>query len=91
MFKAMRQSLDFFQSNFGPFQHKNLRIVEFPRYESFCPEFPTTIHIPRALVFIADLRDTLDIDYVFYVSAHEIAHQWWAHQVCGANVQEQHF
>jgi aminopeptidase N len=24
---------------------------------------------------------------VFYVTAHEIAHQWWAHQVIGANVQ----
>src|SRR3546814_4109532 len=29
----------------------------------------------------------LDIDYVFYVTAHEVAHQWWAHQVVGANVQ----
>ena len=27
------------------------------------------------------------IDYVFYVTAHEVAHQWWAHQVIGANVQ----
>jgi aminopeptidase N len=24
---------------------------------------------------------------VFYVTAHEVAHQWWAHQVIGANVQ----
>jgi aminopeptidase N len=24
---------------------------------------------------------------VFYVTAHEIAHQWWAHQVMGANMQ----
>src|SRR3546814_4387793 len=37
--------------------------------------------------FIADLRDEDDIDYVFYVTAHEVAHQWWAHQVVGANVQ----
>ncbi|MEO8217042.1 MAG: M1 family aminopeptidase, partial [Acidobacteriota bacterium] len=28
-----------------------------------------------------------DIDYVFYVTAHEVAHQWWAHQAIGANVQ----
>jgi aminopeptidase N len=27
------------------------------------------------------------VDYVFYVTAHEMAHQWWAHQVIGANVQ----
>ncbi len=87
MFKAMRQSLDYFQENFGPFQHKNLRIAEFPRYESFAQSFPATIPYSESIGFIADLRDTLDIDYVFYVTAHEIAHQWWAHQVCGANVQ----
>ena len=28
-----------------------------------------------------------DIDYVFYVTAHEMAHQWWGHQVTAANVQ----
>jgi ABC-2 type transport system permease protein len=27
------------------------------------------------------------VDYPFYDTAHEVAHQWWAHQVIGANVQ----
>jgi Aminopeptidase N len=27
------------------------------------------------------------IDYVYYVTAHEVAHQWWAHRVIGANMQ----
>ena len=33
------------------------------------------------------MRDNEDIDYVFYVTAHEMAHQWWGHQVIGANLQ----
>jgi ABC-2 type transport system permease protein len=37
--------------------------------------------------FIADLSDTNDVDMVFYVVAHEMAHQWWAHQVIGARMQ----
>jgi aminopeptidase N len=39
--------------------------------------------------FIVDLRDVTkdDIDQVFYVVAHEMAHQYWAHQVCGAGMQ----
>jgi ABC-2 type transport system permease protein len=39
--------------------------------------------------FIVDLREVTkdDIDLVFYVVAHEMAHQYWAHQVCGANMQ----
>ena len=28
--------------------------------------------------------DPDDVDYPYYVTAHEIAHQWWAHQVVGA-------
>jgi aminopeptidase N len=31
--------------------------------------------------------DPDDVDYPYYVTAHELAHQWWAHQVVGANVQ----
>jgi aminopeptidase N len=39
--------------------------------------------------FIIDLREVTkeDIDQVFYVVAHEMGHQYWAHQVCGANMQ----
>jgi len=35
----------------------------------------------------ADIRDPDAIDYPFYVTAHEVGHQWWAHQVIGAQVQ----
>src|SRR5882724_4792823 len=31
-------------------------------------------------------RDPEDIDYVWNVTAHEVAHQRWAHQVIGADV-----
>jgi len=34
-----------------------------------------------------DDNDPLSIDVPFYVTAHEVAHQWWAHQVIGGNVQ----
>ncbi|MHC4698903.1 MAG: M1 family aminopeptidase, partial [Planctomycetota bacterium] len=34
-----------------------------------------------------DCRDEEDIDMVFYITAHEVAHQWWGHQVCGGDVQ----
>ncbi|MFX8856501.1 hypothetical protein ABTM81_20030, partial [Acinetobacter baumannii] len=37
--------------------------------------------------FTMDVRDAKRIDMVTYVAAHELGHQWWAHQVIGANVQ----
>ncbi|HLI19264.1 MAG TPA: M1 family aminopeptidase [Rhodanobacteraceae bacterium] len=36
---------------------------------------------------LQDLRKPTDIDYLTYVTAHETAHQWWAHQAIGGNVQ----
>lgn len=87
MIEAMKSSLDYFTVNFSPYQHKQLRILEFPRYATFAQSFPNTIPYSESIGFIANLSDEDDIDYVYYVTAHEIAHQWWAHQVIGGDVQ----
>ncbi len=87
MIDATKKSLEYFSENFSPYQHRQLRILEFPRYASFAQSFPNTIPFSESVGFIAKLDEEDDIDYPFYVTAHEIAHQWWAHQVIGANVQ----
>ncbi len=87
MIDASRKSLDYFTEQFTPYQHRQLRILEFPGYQSFAQSFANTVPYSESIGFVADLRDPEDIDYVFFVTAHEVAHQWWAHQVIGANVQ----
>ncbi len=87
MVDSVKKSLDYCTSSFGPYQHRQLRILEFPGYSSFAQAFPNTIPYSESIGFIADLRDPDSIDYVFYVTAHEVAHQWWGHQVIGGNVQ----
>jgi aminopeptidase N len=87
MIAASKKSLDYFTANFGPYQHKQVRIIEFPRYERFAQSFPNTIPFSESIGFIARISKPEDIDYVTYVTAHEIGHQWWAHQVIGANQQ----
>ena len=87
MIDGVKRSLDYYSANFSPYQHRQVRILEFPRYATFAQSFPNTIPFSEAIGFIADLRDKDAIDYVFYVTAHEVAHQWWAHQVIGARVQ----
>lgn len=89
MVKGIRQSLDYFTKNFSPYQHRQVRIIEFPRYASFAQSFPNTIPFSESIGFIARVDDTNpdEVDYPFYVTSHEVAHQWWAHQVIGANVQ----
>lgn len=89
MINSIKKSLDYYTKNFSPYQHKQVRIIEFPRYATFAQSFPNTIPFSEGIGFIAKVDDTNpeSIDYPFYVTAHEIAHQWWAHQVIGGNVQ----
>lgn len=88
MIDAVKKSLDYFTENFSPYQHRQVRILEFPRYASFAQSFPNTIPYSESIGFIARVQDEEeDIDFPFYVTAHEVGHQWWAHQVIGGNVQ----
>lgn len=89
MMTGMKDALAYCSDAFGPYQHKQARILEFPRYQTFAQSFPNTIPYSEAIGFIARVRDGNpdDLDYPYYVTAHEIAHQWWAHQVVGANVR----
>lgn len=87
MLESLRDSLDLFTTSFGPYQHKQMRVIEFPGYRSFAQSFANTVPYSEAIGFTADLRDPENIDSVYYVTAHEMAHQWWGHQVGAANVQ----
>jgi ABC-2 type transport system permease protein len=89
MQKSIEKSLEYYTNNFGPYYHKECRIIEFPRYGSFAQAFPGTMPYSEGIGFITDLREVTkeDIDAVYYIVAHEMAHQYWAHQVIGANMQ----
>lgn len=87
MIQSVKDSIDYFTEAFGPYQHRQMRIIEFPGYRSFAQSFANTVPYSEQIGFIADLRDPDNIDPVYYVTAHEVAHQWWGHQVGAANVQ----
>ena len=90
MMLSMKKSLDYFSTHFSPYQYKQLRIMEFPRYAEFAQSFPGTIPFSEAIGFVLDIDDEKDVDMAFYVTAHEVAHQWWGMQVEAANVQGKH-
>ena len=87
MMNSMKKSLDYYIKNFGPYEQKEARIVEFPRVATFAESFPGTMPYSESIGFIANFNHPDDIDTVFYVVAHEMAHQWWANQVIGANME----
>jgi ABC-type transport system involved in multi-copper enzyme maturation permease subunit len=87
MLAAMATALHYYRANFGPYQFDYARIVEFPGYQSFAQAFAGTIPYSERIGFAADVRSADRVDYVTYVTAHELGHQYWAHQVISADMQ----
>jgi ABC-2 type transport system permease protein len=88
MMEGMKDALAYYSKNFSPYQYRQVRIMEFPRYSSFAQSFANTIPFSEGIGFIAKIDNPeKDIDYVYYVTAHEVAHQWWGHQVMEAGVK----
>ncbi|WP_298899686.1 M1 family aminopeptidase [uncultured Psychroserpens sp.] len=87
MMRGMKASLAYNTENFSPYQHKQVRIIEFPA-GGFAQSFPNTIPFSGDAGFIAEVDDSEDggVDYTYAITVHEVAHQWWAHQVIGADV-----
>ena len=85
MIGAMRASLAYYGEHFGPYQYKELRIVEFPRYMGFARGHPHTVTFSEGSAFLTRV-DSGDVDRTSFVVAHETAHQWWGGQVIPAQV-----
>jgi ABC-2 type transport system permease protein len=91
MITAMKASLDVYSKAFSPYQFRQARIMEFPGYADFAQSFANTIPYSEHLGFIQDdsaiRADSDKIDLVTFVTAHELGHQWWGHQLSSANMQ----
>src|SRR5205823_1938782 len=89
MIEGVRATLAYCTKSFRPYGHSVIRIAEFPRYEQFAQSFINNIPFSEGVGFIARVRpnDESDVDYPYFVTAHEVAHQWWAHHVIGAEAK----
>jgi len=75
MLNSMKKSLAYYSANFGPYRHKQARIIEFSGFQgTFAQAFPGTMPYSESIGFITDLTAEEDIDMVFYVVAHEMGH-----------------
>ena len=86
MIASSKAGLAYYEKNYSPFQFKQFRVMEFPRYRGFAQSFPNTVPYtePGFLGRVVDPQ--VDIDRTYFVTAHELAHQWWGHQLMGGAV-----
>jgi ABC-2 type transport system permease protein len=87
MLAGSRAGLEYFEKNFSPYQFNQYRVLEFPRYRTFAQSFPNTVPYSEAIGFISRVLKPTDVDLTLFVTAHELGHQWWGHQLIGGLVQ----
>lgn len=87
MMQAMKDSLAYYSKNWGAYPYASLSIVEYPGYRSNAMSLPGVIPFSESHGFAADVSNPNKLNRVYFTTAHEVAHQWWANQLIGANVQ----
>jgi ABC-2 type transport system permease protein len=87
MLDAMAASFSYYQANFGPYQYDYARVIEYPAYTLGAQAFAGTVPFSEALGFLANLKDPSQNDVITYVTAHEMAHQYWGGQLNAAKAE----
>lgn len=82
MIEAACATLAFGEPRFGDYPYSTLRIAEAPSYFQGAFALPGLIVMSESFGF--QLRVLEEDDPPFQVTAHEVAHQWWGHQVVPA-------
>jgi ABC-2 type transport system permease protein len=86
--RSARASLEYYSKAFGPYPHRQLRLVEFPiTGGNRLTGHPGTVIWSEAIAFAEPENDPREIDFPFAVVAHEVAHQWWGNIVVPARVE----
>jgi ABC-2 type transport system permease protein len=81
---ALTSSRAAFSELLAPFPYSELRLAEFPRLATFAMGYPTLIPFSESIGFLT--RDSKKrANMCFYVTAHEVAHQWWGTVIWPAN------
>jgi aminopeptidase N len=87
MMQGLKDGLTYYTTNFGGKPESPVRIVEFPRYTLLTQSFPGAITFSEGVGFILKVANPeKDLDVPYYVTTHELAHQWWGQGVIERNV-----
>ena len=87
MTRGVQASLDYFTRAFGPYPHRQLRLVEQPGDGRSLHAAPVNVSYDEGFGLFHPATDPRKLDFPFAVVAHEVAHEWWGHQLYPARVE----
>jgi ABC-2 type transport system permease protein len=86
MEESMKASLGYYTANFAPYTSKDLKLVQYPDPGTGGVSLPGTIGYSTNFALL-NASDQRGFDLPFAVVAHEVAHQWWGHQLVPADAK----
>ncbi len=89
MAEIAKKTLTYATKNFSPYQHNHLRIAEVGGHRNFGGQaMPGTISMSETSMYTKDIRNPdKGINVVARRTIHEIAHEWWGHQLAPKRVE----
>jgi len=85
---AAGDALDLFSATFGPYPYGELTLVTVPR--NYSQSLPGLVTLSDLMVAdLGELGPLLGFEDRRTVVAHEVAHQWWAHEVGWSSYHDQ--
>ncbi len=87
MVTGVQASFDYLTGVFGKYPHSEISFTEVPGYNVGLHAFPTNIFYREGFALLKPEEDPRGVDIVFATVAHEMAHQWWGHQVSPAPIK----
>jgi aminopeptidase N len=83
----VRAALARYTREFGPYPHSYLRLIENPARGMGVKSEPATVDYGEGFSLFNPGDRPQDVDVVFAVVAHSVAHEWWGEQVAPAAVE----
>jgi ABC-2 type transport system permease protein len=83
--EASADSLKLFSARFGAYPHRHLRVAEIPSRWGFGGfAQPGVVFLQEQRGVMLDGREAERFDLLYRRVAHEVAHQWWGHQLAAS-------
>jgi hypothetical protein len=79
--QAMKDAIDYGSEHFSTYPLSYLTLAEIPQYPGAATAYPGVLFSTEKINFMSNLSDSNRFNNVYAVTAHEVAHQWWANKL----------
>lgn len=86
MMQAMKDAIDYGNAHFSTYPLKYLTLAEIPHYPGAATAYPGVLFSAEKINFMSNLSDSSRFNNIYAVTAHEVAHQWWANALAPLDV-----